>query len=535
LIDHSFHAGVPMGSRKNQFSTADKSYHTADLISNPRKNSLIDHSFHAGVPMGSRKKQSSTDKSYHTADPTSNPRKNSVIDHSYHSVDLTSNPRKNSVIDHSYHAGVPMGSRKKQSSTDKSYHTADPTLTARDHYLDGDRRVPISGTNVRASRSADSRRHQSMDLSSRRSYASTNERRRATASHVGSLCDDRIEGRISEEDDTVAGSYICGTKSKRKDKRHGASSSRKTYSTGSRKPKKIKHVEPGPYKRPGAEYTSAPSKRSIARVKINLDSWLEHCREPLAIQKVTERRQRKSGVGDGEREDYRIYRDNITNLIRDESKMMEREYRMMMEKNRFRKQEVKNSVILTASQQMALMSGEMERQKNGQPQGKKKRANGKEDYKLENAILSQQSFPKDIFKIISLLPGNERCLDCGDKFVDRSGLWASVSFGCLLCKECAFRHVTNEKKHKQEEKLKPINDGNWTFPEIVSMLEGGNRVFIEHIVGSKSKRKSTSLFGNSTFEESMLVKAYNGKAASSYRKSHSRNVESAVGNNRGES
>lgn len=65
------------------------------------------------------------------------------------------------------------------------------------------------------------------------------------------------------------------------------------------------------------------------------------------------------------------------------------------------------------------------------------------------------------------------------------------------------------------------------------MIEGGNRAFVEHIVGSKSKRKNTSLFGDKNFDESMLVKAYNGKAASSYRKSHYRKVESSVGNNKG--
>jgi hypothetical protein len=72
-----------------------------------------------------------------------------------------------------------------------------------------------------------------------------------------------------------------------------------------------------------------------------------------------------------------------------------------------------------------------------------------------------ESFPKELLFIIRLLPGNNCCCDCGKasdpgcidipwtktkktfKDLEKKPLmWASVTYGTLLCDDCAFRHIT---------------------------------------------------------------------------------------------
>ena len=38
--------------------------------------------------------------------------------------------------------------------------------------------------------------------------------------------------------------------------------------------------------------------------------------------------------------------------------------------------------------------------------------------------------------IISALPGNDKCIDCGESYP----LWASVKFGTLFCLDCSGKH-----------------------------------------------------------------------------------------------
>lgn len=49
---------------------------------------------------------------------------------------------------------------------------------------------------------------------------------------------------------------------------------------------------------------------------------------------------------------------------------------------------------------------------------------------------SGQRFPPNCLKLVRSLPGNSRCVDCGEM----SPEWASISYGVLLCLRCSGRH-----------------------------------------------------------------------------------------------
>ena len=164
---------------------------------------------------------------------------------------------------------------------------------------------------------------------------------------------------------------------------------------------------------------------------------------------------------------------------------------------------------------------------------------------------SKSFFPSDVLGVVRLLDGNDRCCDCrrgcmkedydkqqrsrrgGNDSDNRekkpirmakrlslilnvtndSGnmenmddnntspdpvakglpIWASIPYGTLLCDECAFRHIniSDEVIVKSKEKnllvKSLIEDESWTLPEVISIVEGGNRSMISYMDQSKSK------------------------------------------------
>ena len=64
--------------------------------------------------------------------------------------------------------------------------------------------------------------------------------------------------------------------------------------------------------------------------------------------------------------------------------------------------------------------------------------------------LPYRALPKELLNIVKSIPGNGQCCDCGDYERDgRVVTWASVSSGILLCKDCAFRHITKSDEVSQ--------------------------------------------------------------------------------------
>uniref|UniRef100_A0A7S4JH73 Arf-GAP domain-containing protein n=1 Tax=Odontella aurita TaxID=265563 RepID=A0A7S4JH73_9STRA len=138
----------------------------------------------------------------------------------------------------------------------------------------------------------------------------------------------------------------------------------------------------------------------------------------------------------------------------------------------------------------------------------------KRDDVLKSVTLpSRRSFPRDCLHVLRMMEGNARCVDCGAKEINgvngRQGsppMWASVPHGTILCKECAFMHITRSEKKKEYGSMslvKHLENCLWNLPEIFSMLEGGNAKLLRHIVGqSKVLKKMYSKDGApSTFFE----------------------------------
>jgi len=128
-------------------------------------------------------------------------------------------------------------------------------------------------------------------------------------------------------------------------------------------------------------------------------------------------------------------------------------------------------------------------------------------------------------------------------------MFGSPTYGILLCKDCAFRHITKgeEKLFRGIEKVIPFEDGDWSLPDILSMVEGGNQALINYIHFNQSvskkqrratmaeqhlsrrgsliqsidvKRSSMPLSSSRNLEDSFnpeFERIYAGKGAASYR------------------
>ena len=76
-------------------------------------------------------------------------------------------------------------------------------------------------------------------------------------------------------------------------------------------------------------------------------------------------------------------------------------------------------------------------------------------------------FPHACWSLIRSMPGNQRCVDCGA----RHPTWAAVSYGALLCLQCSGHH---RSLGVQVSCVRSVQMDEWSLPQIVAMLEGGN-------------------------------------------------------------
>ncbi|MGK3756496.1 MAG: hypothetical protein ACI8RD_008810 [Bacillariaceae sp.] len=98
-----------------------------------------------------------------------------------------------------------------------------------------------------------------------------------------------------------------------------------------------------------------------------------------------------------------------------------------------------------------------------------------EDLRLQDSITSSMNsttcdgmpFPNTCLHILRSIPGNSRCVDCGNHNPD----WASVTYGVLLCVRCSGRH---RSYGVATSRVRSISMDNWSYSQVLSMLEGGN-------------------------------------------------------------
>ena len=161
--------------------------------------------------------------------------------------------------------------------------------------------------------------------------------------------------------------------------------------------------------------------------------------------------------------------------------------------------------------------------------------------KTEAHLPTTIGIPNHLYVIIQRLPGNYCCCDCGiDSGV--TGLkWACVTYGILLCDICAYRHITNHNEMKSCTTIKCMKTGSWTFPDVISMLEGGNTKIIQHMNNKKNRllirnnKRRSSLLGTENPEENedselnqAFIHAYSDKSIILYRHTLGQKVLSII-------
>jgi len=117
-------------------------------------------------------------------------------------------------------------------------------------------------------------------------------------------------------------------------------------------------------------------------------------------------------------------------------------------------------------------------------------------------------FPAACRKLLTELPGNDRCMDCGSPDPE----WASVSFGTLICMQCSGKH---RSYGVQTSFVRSVRMDTWTHSQILAMLEGGN----DQLQGFFNRHR----LGNSS---TMSSKRYHTKAANFYRSNLAKHVDS---------
>lgn len=195
--------------------------------------------------------------------------------------------------------------------------------------------------------------------------------------------------------------------------------------------------------RPNEQYGRTPAiKGSNAKPPPidGLDSWLEHCRDSAGLAKCSQIRHRREraqerhqtlysqGRGDFVEEQppqtISLHADALLgSYIVDPGhaprKVLPRKKISPQQDNAMDSLKSPNDVLLTLRRMLGAHKGSTENN------------------------LPYCSFPKELLHVIRILPGNSKCCDCGKAERDGTPLsWASVTYGTLLCKHCAFRHIT---------------------------------------------------------------------------------------------
>ena len=81
--------------------------------------------------------------------------------------------------------------------------------------------------------------------------------------------------------------------------------------------------------------------------------------------------------------------------------------------------------------------------------------------------VSGAQFPPACQNLLHRLPGNSRCIDCSAP----RPKWASVSYGVMLCVQCAGRHRSYGVMNSV---VKSVDMDTWNQTQVLAMLEGGN-------------------------------------------------------------
>jgi hypothetical protein len=122
-------------------------------------------------------------------------------------------------------------------------------------------------------------------------------------------------------------------------------------------------------------------------------------------------------------------------------------------------------------------------------------------------------FPTACLAMLKGINGNHRCMDCGA----HDPQWATVSYGALLCLHCSGHH---RSLGVQVSRVRSISMDEWSLPEVLSLLEGGNvqlSTFFSRHALSKDACQSDVNKSKVITKENVTRLRYKTKAAEFYR------------------
>lgn len=129
-------------------------------------------------------------------------------------------------------------------------------------------------------------------------------------------------------------------------------------------------------------------------------------------------------------------------------------------------------------------------------------------------LLTTHAFPPACFELLSNIPGNRCCVDCGES----DPQWASISYGTLLCLRCSGRHRSLGVKTSF---VRSIYMDTWSHSQVLAMLEGGNeqitRFFERHALTEKTHPCSFGGDEELRSKHNVTTVRYRTKAALFYR------------------
>jgi len=132
-------------------------------------------------------------------------------------------------------------------------------------------------------------------------------------------------------------------------------------------------------------------------------------------------------------------------------------------------------------------------------------------------------FPPDCLQVVCLMKGNDKCLDCQASLDPEDYMYACIAYGTLLCMECANIHRSNPNL-KDASQIKSIHADDWEFPQVLTMLEGGNTHFTKVCKSLETQEEDRHLWEASSPDNRLLL-LYLNPAVHSYSKLLKHQVE----------
>eukprot|EP00568_Trieres_chinensis_P002050 CAMPEP_0183309230 /NCGR_PEP_ID=MMETSP0160_2-20130417/24605_1 /TAXON_ID=2839 ORGANISM="Odontella Sinensis, Strain Grunow 1884" /NCGR_SAMPLE_ID=MMETSP0160_2 /ASSEMBLY_ACC=CAM_ASM_000250 /LENGTH=234 /DNA_ID=CAMNT_0025473225 /DNA_START=50 /DNA_END=751 /DNA_ORIENTATION=- len=145
-----------------------------------------------------------------------------------------------------------------------------------------------------------------------------------------------------------------------------------------------------------------------------------------------------------------------------------------------------------------------------------------EDSNRPPAAEAERPFPPACLALLRSLPGNSRCVDCGEM----DPQWASVSYGVMLCLSCSGWHRSLGVRNSF---VRSVAMDSWSHAQILTMLEGGNEQLAGFFQRHSLSPTAAAFPAQGGAVDEIVRNRYRTKAALFYREQLSLHVGRVAG------